>query len=168
MAKTTVVFSGSSVPAQKAPHANAEELRLTLGDGSDIKAQRDLIPDHVWQMLAWHGLKQKLVDGVSAKDLSFAQMQGMIEANRDMLYSGDWSRRGSGGSATLDEVVAAVQEVAQAAGAETTDAEARAYVERKGLDEVRKHKAIAQAIRYRRTLAAASGHDDASLDDLLG
>ena len=80
---------------------------FTLGDGSQLIADLEAMSNDIRDMLALHGLSQKIGDGASGFSKARDHRGALVEmtAIHDGLLTGQWNRKG-GGSGTSDIVTA--------------------------------------------------------------
>lgn len=146
----------------KAQGVDEEKRTVTtvLGNGLKIVCGLDDIPERLHNMLALHGLKQKIGDAASGhsktNDYSggFSAMQGVV----DNLMNGLWNAKGGTGTGDLVQAIANLKKI--------DTEEAQALVE--GLDDEQLKtvqgkpavKAEILRIKAERAAAVAAASDD--------
>lgn len=105
-------MANAKYKAQSVDEAN-RAVTTVLGNGLKIVCCLDDIPEALHNMLALHGLKQKIGDAASghskANDYSggFQAMQGVV----DNLMSGLWNAKGGTGTGDLVQAVANLKKI---------------------------------------------------------
>ena len=97
--------------------SETSSVRFDFADGEVVEFRLNDLPEEIRQVLALHGLAQKLGDAYSGVSDPAKAREAARQAYA-ALQAGEWARRGGGGRATtsVEELAAAIVAVAKRVG----------------------------------------------------
>ena len=158
-------FLAKVLPADVGGKARA--VRFVLGNGVEVQGCLDDYSAEMVEMLAIHGLSQKIGDAASgfSKERDFHSAFSAMQQVEDNLRNGMWAARAGGGTSDLVAVLAEMQGVELAAAQAVVD-----KMNEEQLAAVKKHPAIKEAIAKlvaKRAAEAAKASTGEDLGELL-